>query len=267
MVPCRRAVRVESSVSGTTKVIIFDCDGVLVDSESVYIATELAHLADAGVRYDRADYVRRFMGLTPARWRAEVAADVRASTGATLPEGFFASLDAALHRALRDGLRPLPGVRDVVSGLGRPRCVASSTPASQLGWKLRHTGLDDLFGRHVYSADMVDHGKPAPDLFLHAAATMDVDPSACVVVEDSPNGVRAGVAAGMRVVGFAGAGHCLDGHGEMLAAAGAAAVASRMADLGAAVGGLLAQRGLERRGGRRAGATALPAPTEGAATA
>jgi beta-phosphoglucomutase-like phosphatase (HAD superfamily) len=123
---------------------------------------------------------------------------------------------------------------------------------------LRHTGLDDLFGPHVYSADMVDRGKPAPDLFLHAAASMDVDPSACLVVEDSPNGVRAGVAAGMRVVGFAGAGHCLDGHADMLAAAGAATVVSGMGDLGAAVGGLLDQRGVARRGGRPAGATATP---------
>jgi HAD superfamily hydrolase (TIGR01509 family) len=223
--------------------IIFDCDGVLIDSESVYIATELAHLADVGVHYDRALYVRRFMGLTPERWRAELAADVRASTGAPLPDEFFAGLDAALHRALRDGLRALPGVREVVTGLGRTRCVASSTPAPQLAWKLRHTGLDDLFGSHLYSADLVDRGKPAPDLFLHAAASMDVDPAACVVVEDSPNGVLAGVAAGMRVVGFAGAGHCLDGHGDMLAAAGAAAVAERMGDLGAAVDRLLDGRG------------------------
>jgi len=219
--------------------IIFDCDGVLVDSESVYIATELAHLADVGVHYDRAPYVRRFMGLAPARWRAELAADVHASTGVALPAGFFATLDAAIHDALQDGLRALPGVRDVVAGLGGPRCVASSTPRSQLAWKLRHAGLDDLFEPHVYSADLVDRGKPAPDLFLHAAADMGVAPSACVVVEDSPNGVRAGVAAGMRVIGFAGAGHCLDGHGAMLAAAGATAVVTRVEDLRAAVDGPL----------------------------
>jgi HAD superfamily hydrolase (TIGR01509 family) len=236
--------------------IIFDCDGVLVDSESIYIATELSHLAGVGVHYDRTQYVRRFMGLTPACWRAEVAADVRASTGAALPDGFFASLDAALQRALREGLRALPGVRDVITGLGRPRCVASSTPAPQLAWKLRHTGLDDLFGPHVYSADLVDRGKPAPDLFLHAATAMDVDPSACVVVEDSPNGVRAAVAAGMGVVGFAGASHCLDGHGDMLAAAGAAAVVEHVGDLGAAVDGLLeGRRSPATDGSRSADAT------------
>jgi len=219
--------------------IIFDCDGVLVDSESVYITTELAHLADVGVHYDRTPYMRRFMGLTPARWRAELAADVRASTGVALPAGFFTTLDTAIHDALRDSLRPLPGVRDVVADLGTPRCVASSTPRSQLTWKLRHAGLDDLFEPHVYSADLVERGKPAPDLFLHAAAAMDVEPSSCVVVEDSPNGVRAGVAAGMRVVGFAGGGHCLDGHGAMLAGAGAAAVVTRMEDLRAAIDGLI----------------------------
>jgi HAD superfamily hydrolase (TIGR01509 family) len=218
--------------------IIFDCDGVLVDSEAVYITTELAHLADAGVHYDRTPYMRRFMGLTPARWRAELAADVRASTGTALPADFFTTLDRAIRHALRDGLRALPGVRDVVAGLGLPRCVASSTPRSQLAWKLRHTGLDDLFEPHVYSAELVERGKPAPDLFLYAAAAMGVEPSACVVVEDSPNGVRAGVAAGMRVVGFAGAGHCVDGHGAILTAAGAATVATRMDDLRAAVGRL-----------------------------
>jgi HAD superfamily hydrolase (TIGR01509 family) len=226
------------SVHSLYPMIIFDCDGVLVDSESIYLATELAHLARVGVRYDRADYVRRFMGLRPSKWRTELAADVLASTGRPLPDGFFTTLADAVDRALRTQLQPLPGVHEVVSGVG-PRCVASSTPQHQLVWKLQHTGLDQLFGPHVFSADAVDRGKPAPDLFLHAAASMRVDTSACVVVEDSANGVRAGVAAGMRVVGFAGAGHCLDGHAGMLSDAGATVVVDRVAGLPVAIDRLL----------------------------
>ena len=215
--------------------LIFDCDGVLVDSEAVYLTVELAALAELGVRYDRTSYVRTFMGLSPDRWRRDLAADVEARTGAPLPPAFFVELDATLRRAIYDHLRPVPGAREAVAAVDGPRCVASSTPWARLTWKLVRTGLDDLFGPHVYSADAVDHGKPAPDLFWHAAAGMGIDAARCVVVEDSVNGVLAGVAAGMTVIGFVGGGHCVDRHADMLRDAGATAVIADLADLGSAV--------------------------------
>jgi HAD superfamily hydrolase (TIGR01509 family) len=215
--------------------LIFDCDGVLIDSEAVYLTVELDALAALGLRYDRAAYVRTFMGLAPERWRRELSTDVESRTGAPLPVGFFAELDATLDRAMHDHLRPVSGAREAVVAVDGPRCVASSTPGPRLAWKLARTGLDELFGPHVYSADAVDRGKPAPDLFWHAAAGMRAAASRCVVIEDSANGVMAGVAAGMTVLGFAGGGHCVDGHADMLRDAGAAAVIADFADLDAGI--------------------------------
>jgi beta-phosphoglucomutase-like phosphatase (HAD superfamily) len=133
--------------------LIFDCDGVLVDSEAVYLTVELQALAALGVNYDRAAYIRTFMGLAPGRWRRELAADVRSRTGAPPPPEFFVDLDAALDR-----------------------------------------------------------------------------------IEESADGVLAGVAVGMTVIGFTGGGHCVDGHADMLRAAGAAAVIGDFASLDAALG-------------------------------
>ena len=217
--------------------LIFDCDGVLVDSEAIYVDAELRFLADAGVRYERAAYVRHFMGLAPDDWRRELRVDFTTRLGRPLPPDFFSELDAAVVSALEAGLTAVPGARDAVAAADR-RCVASSTALPRLRWKLRHTGLADLFGTHVFSADAVGHGKPAPDLFLHAAEQTGAAADTCTVVEDSVNGVRAGRAAGMRVIGFTGGGHCGDGHGAMLLDAGAHAVVADFADLHATIAAL-----------------------------
>lgn len=215
--------------------IIFDCDGVLIDSEAIYIDAELEFLAGAGVRYERAAYVQTFMGLAPDEWRTRLGVEMRTRTGRPPAPGFFASLDAFVMRAFEARLTALPGAREVVAGLDVPRCVASSSPMESLTWKLRHTGLLDLFTPHLFSADMVTRGKPAPDLFLHAATTLGVDPQRCVVVEDSVNGVLAARAAGMGVIGLTAGAHCLDGHAAALTAKGADVVIEAFADLRAAV--------------------------------
>lgn len=220
------------------EMIVFDCDGVLVDSEAIYVDAELRFLAQAGVSFDRASYMRTFMGLAPDEWRERLSAHVPMQTGNPLPGDFFETLDAFVVRAFETALVAVPGVRGAVAELRAARCVASSTPLDRLSWKLERTGLLDLFAPNLYSADMVARGKPAPDLFLHAADTMAADPARCVVVEDSANGVRAGKAAGMAVIGFAGGGHCLDGHSAMLTASGADIVIDTFADLGAALAGL-----------------------------
>lgn len=218
--------------------VIFDCDGVLVDSEAIYIDAELQFLAHAGVPADRDIYMRTFMGLSPDEWRERLSAHVLRQTGRPLSGDFFETLDAFVVEAFETALIALPGVRRAVVDLDASSCVASSTPLARLSWKLERTGLLDLFAPNIFSAEMVARGKPQPDLFLHAAATMGVDPLRCVVIEDSANGVRAGKAAGMAVIGFAGGGHCLDGHGAMLVTSGADTVIDAFADLPAALAAL-----------------------------
>jgi HAD superfamily hydrolase (TIGR01509 family) len=215
--------------------IIFDCDGVLVDSEAIYVDAELEFIARAGVRFERGAYIQTFMGLAPDEWRRLLSAEMRARTGRAPAAGFFTSLDASVMEAFEEGLTALPGARAAVAGVRALRCVASSTPLERLTWKLQRTGLLDLFTPHLFSSDMVPHGKPAPDLFLHAAATLGVDPRHCIVVEDSINGIRAARAAGMGAIGFAGGTHCLDGHAADLTASGADVVIDAFADLGAAI--------------------------------
>ena len=229
--------------------IIFDCDGVLVDSEAICVDAELTFLADAGMQFERAAYMQEYMGLTVDEWRTRLGVQIRAHTGKAVATDFFASLDAFVMRMMSLHLTALPGIHEAVASLDLPRCVASSTTFERLMWKLRHTGLLDLFAPHVFSAEMVANGKPAPDLFLHAAATLGVDPLRCVVVEDSVNGVRAGRAAGMAVIGFTAGGHCLDGHAASLAANGADVVIDAFADLEGTVDRLHSAR---RGGGGRA---------------
>lgn len=211
--------------------IIFDCDGVLVDSEVICLDAELQFLADAGMPFERATYAEEFMGLTIPEWQSRVAVQIEERTGRRVAPEFFASLDAEVMRRMAAHLTALPGIRDAVAGLDLPRCVASSSSSERLVWKLQRTGLLELFVPHVFSAELVAIGKPAPDLFLHAAAALGVEPSRCVVVEDSVNGVLAGRAAGMAVIGFTAGGHCLDGHGALLAANGADVVISASAEL------------------------------------
>lgn len=138
-----------------------------------------------------------------------------------------------LRRKLNSSARLflIPGVRENITELDLGYCVASSSMNENLHWKLGHTGLSDLFTDAVFSGDMVSRGKPNPDLFLHAAHNMKVSPERCVVVEDSCNGVLAGKAANMTVIGFTGGGHCLRGHDDDLMDAGADHVIDDFGDL------------------------------------
>jgi HAD superfamily hydrolase (TIGR01509 family) len=220
------------------ELVVFDCDGVLVNSEAIYIKSELAQLERIGVVFERAEYIRMFMGIKPVEWEERIGLHVMRSTGRSLPEGFFRSLYESEKGELEASLTALPGAFDVVSRIGAKRCVASSSRMPILEWKLELTGLLELFHPHVFSGEMVERGKPDPDLFLHAAAEMDADPARSVVVEDSANGVLAARAAGMTVVGFTGGDHCLDGHGEMLAESGADSVIGSLSELEATLSAL-----------------------------
>lgn len=203
--------------------VIFDCDGVLVDSEVLAIRGERAALAGLGLAYSPQDYVRRFVGMHDAAFFAALAADYAAHFSSPPPDDFEDQVLAGRRREMA-ALAAVAGAAEALEAARRAVdaiAVASSSRAHFLESKLKRMGLWERAAPHVYSADLVAHGKPAPDIFLYAANRIGVEPRACLVVEDSENGVKAGVAAGMIVCGFTGGGHCFDGHGERLLAAGA----------------------------------------------
>jgi beta-phosphoglucomutase-like phosphatase (HAD superfamily) len=200
--------------------VIFDCDGVLVDSEVLALEVELMSLAEIGLTYDEDDFKSRFMGMSTPAFYDALDADRRARLGSGLPDG-FRDLCSARYRASWHRLGEVLGARAAVAKVAHPKAVASSSHEDALHRKLRLTDLWEPFAPHIYSADHVAHAKPAPDLFLYAAGGLDVLPQRCLVFEDSVNGVRAGRAAGMTVWGFLGGGHMNEAIGRRLLAAGA----------------------------------------------
>ena len=155
-------------------------------------------LTDAGLPITQEGAVEAFMGRS---WKNVLAwADERGG----LPDGFRRRYLDAMFAAFEQDLRPVPGVAEAIDAISLPNCVASSASVEKMRFTLGHTGLWDRFEGRIFSATEVEHGKPAPDLFLHAAATMGWAPAECAVVEDSPAGVEAGVSAGMTVFGYAG---------------------------------------------------------------
>lgn len=223
------------------ELLIFDCDGVLIDSELIACRIEADCLTQAGFPIDADEVRRRFVGRSEASMLAELAAE----RGGVVPAGFADMRRRALEAAFHDELTEIPGIAAALDALPQRRCVASSSTPERIAFSLRLTGLYDRFAPNLYSAAMVARGKPAPDLFLFAASRMGVDPARCLVVEDSLFGVQAGRAAGMKVVGFVGGSHCDPGHAAELSAAGATIVIDHMDDLPDAVARLDAQR---RRG-------------------
>ena len=218
--------------AGWPGLIIFDCDGVLIDSEVIAARIEAESLSEAGFRITAEEIQRDFIGIASATCHGIL----ERRYGRALPPDFGETLRLRTRRAFEAELRIIPGVHDAIERFsGIPRCVASSSDADRLTQCLGLVGLAGCFGPHVFSAGAVAHGKPAPDLFLHATSRMGVEPGRCLVVEDSLVGVRAGVAAGMTVIGFVGGSHCPPGHAEILARAGAVAVIGEMADLTLAV--------------------------------
>lgn len=201
--------------------IIFDNDGVLVDSEVIHIAAERELLAEIGLVYDYPTYISRFVGLKNSDFHAELARDFEVETGQSFPADFRSRLDARVWPRMEAELKPVPGIDDLLTAFSGPIAVASSAGVSRLHQKLTLTGLFERFAPHIYSSDHVENGKPAPDLFLHAAAKLGAAPTRCMVIEDSVNGVIAGRAADMFTVGFTGGGHSDNVHADRLKQAGA----------------------------------------------
>lgn len=211
----------------TIDLVIFDCDGVLVDSEIISCRA----CADVFTRHGypiSADAVHdRFLGRSSVAMRREVEAEI----GRPLSDTFDTDLLDELVRAFAVDLQAMPNLGQALDAISQRICVASSGPPEKIHASLSRVGFYGRFAPHVFSARQVAHGKPAPDLFLYAAAQMQMAPAKCLVIEDSIAGVKAGVAAGMTVFGFTGGSHCRSGHAELLRAQGATAVFDDMAQL------------------------------------
>ena len=187
-------------MDGPFELVIFDCDGVLVDSERIAVRVEAELLAELGWPLSQAEIVERFMGRT-TEYMDEA---IEARLGSRLPGDWRGQFQRRYREAFAAELVPVDGVLDALDQIAVPTCVASSGSHDKLRFTLGHTGLYERFEGRIFSGYEVANGKPAPDLFLHAAARMGAGPARCAVVEDSLYGVLAARAAGMRVFGYAG---------------------------------------------------------------
>jgi HAD superfamily hydrolase (TIGR01509 family) len=185
-----------------TRLVIFDCDGVLVDSERLAVRVDAIVLASMGWPLSEEEIVRRFVGRSDAYMRGEVGRHI----GRELDEDWDAGFSDLYRETFERELRPVAGVVEALDAISLSTCIASSGSHRKMRFTLGLTGLYERFEGRIFSGDEVENGKPAPDLFLHAARRMSVDPAACVVIEDSAYGVQAARAAGMRALGFAGGG-------------------------------------------------------------
>jgi HAD superfamily hydrolase (TIGR01509 family) len=212
------ALRFNNDDPGMKRLIIFDFDGVIADSE-VLANTVLAEVvSELGVPTTLDDALRRYMGK---RFH-EVIASIEAAVGRSLPRHFSDDFQRRTLSRFRSDLRIVEGAREFIEAFPEiPRCIASSSSSDRLALCLDVLDITNFFGSNVYSASGVDRGKPHPDIFLHVANTMAVDPARCIVIEDSVSGVQAGIAAGMTVVGLLAASHVRAGHAERLHEAGA----------------------------------------------
>jgi HAD superfamily hydrolase (TIGR01509 family) len=195
-----------------TQLVIFDCDGVLVDSEPVANRILAQVLRELGLDLTQEQIFQHFVGYS----LPHVVRVVEGMLGRPVPEDFLRDLQARTFAAFKTELKAMPGIEHALDRLGAPFCVASSGDHEKMNTTLGITGLLPRFAGRIFSVTQVARGKPAPDVYLFAARQLGAEPAACVVVEDTPPGVQAGVAAGMTVFGF-----CAHTPAEKLKAAGA----------------------------------------------
>jgi HAD superfamily hydrolase (TIGR01509 family) len=183
--------------------IIFDCDGVLLDSERISMDVDLALLAENGIDFTEAEMHRRFVGTT----FESMIADIEVEFGTTLPTGLSARKDAAMLEHYRLSLKTVPGVIPMLQQLDMPKSIGTNGPRHRAVEALRMVGLEPFFGDRLTTFEDVTYGKPAPDIYQLAAFRAGFAPDKCLVVEDSVTGVTAALAAGAPVIGFTGVAH------------------------------------------------------------
>ena len=198
--------------------VIFDCDGVLVDSELISCRAHSEMLTRHGYQITSDEVLARFLGVSDREARLIIEAEL----GRDLPGDFEVQVMQATLQFYAGNLQAISYVGEAIGTIGLPTCVASSGTPEKIQHGLTCAGLYDLLAPNIFSAAQVERGKPAPDLFLFAAEQMQVAPQRCLVIEDSLPGIAGARAAGMTVLGFHGGSHCRPGHGDALSAAGAA---------------------------------------------
>jgi HAD superfamily hydrolase (TIGR01509 family) len=197
--------------------VIFDCDGVLVDSEVISCRAHAETLTRHGYPITDDQVLQRFLGVSDREARLIIEHEM----GRKLPDDFESQVKAATLQFYAGDLQAIAGVADAIAAIGLPKCVASSGTPEKIRHGLDCANLTDLLAPHIFSATQVTRGKPAPDLFLFAAEQMRAVPARCLVIEDSVPGVTGARAAGMTVLGFHGGSHCPPGHATLLRDAGA----------------------------------------------
>ncbi|GAA0189824.1 HAD family hydrolase [Fulvivirga kasyanovii] len=216
------------------KQLIFDCDGVLVDTEIIAAEVMTKAFAQCDIHVTVEDYLTTYTGKTISSIFNSLLSPEQLQQ-INLKE-FTHQCDVDIY----DQLRPVKGMQDVVRTLPFPKAVVSNSSLWQVKKAVKHIGLEDIFNEKFFSSEMVPNPKPWPDIYLHAAKTLEVSPEHCLVVEDSKSGVKAAVDAGMTVIGFTGASHIRNGHGEILLEIGASHVASNPDELKTLIGKLTA---------------------------
>jgi HAD superfamily hydrolase (TIGR01509 family) len=207
--------------------IIFDCDGVLVDSEVISCRAHADGLTRHGYPITAEQVLDRFLGVSDREARMIVEAEI----GRNLPADFETQIKQAALQGYADDLKLVPYVAETIAAIKLPKCVASSSTHEKIRHGLTCAGLYDVLMPHIFSATQVKRGKPAPDLFLFAAEQMQASPARCLVIEDSVPGITGARAAGMAVLGFYGGSHCRPGYADTLRAAGAAVTFDDMREL------------------------------------
>lgn len=212
--------------------VIFDCDGVLVDSELLEHGVDAELLGPMGYAASAQELLQRFVGIA----RTDMYKTVFDELGREMPHGLLDEREKRVWQRCHSDLRTVPGVEEALEALRQqPKCVASSSLPAKLQLKLESTGLTRHFAPHVFSTALVARGKPAPDIYLHAARAVGHATNDCIVVEDSPHGIAGARAAGMRAIGFTGGSHATPALAAELRSAGAAMVVHHMDDLPKAI--------------------------------
>ena len=219
-------------MNASIDLVIFDCDGVLVDSEVISCRAHSQMLTRHGYPITADQVLDRFLGVSDREARLTIEAEL----GRKLPDDFEVQVKQATLGSYADDLRAISNVDEAIAAIGLPKCVASSGTPEKIRHGLTCAGLYDLLAPHIFSASQVKRGKPAPDLFLFAAEQMQIAPERCLVIEDSVPGITGARAAGMTVLGFFGGSHCRPGHADTLRAAGAVLTFDDMRQLPGLIG-------------------------------
>lgn len=214
--------------------VIFDCDGVLIDSERIINRVHAETLAAYGYQINEEDLLARFCGMSDAA----MLGIIEREWGRALPGFYCQRVEELIAQEYHLSLQPVAGIHKALAALKLPVCVASSGMPGQIRLGLEIAGLFEYFAPNLFSATMVARGKPAPDIFLYAAERMGADPERCLVIEDSLAGIDAALAARMTAIGFCGGSHCGPQHAAALRAKRAVSVIDDMRVLAAAIAAL-----------------------------